>query len=161
MAGALFIFTKKETEMRVEKSIEIAAPPEKIWSFIVEPEKVVKWSNFSRFEYTSEQRSGPGTLIYLEEKAKPLPLMKFSFAVTEWIENEKLVSKLNSGPRILKECAAKWLVEAIPSGSRVTYIETVQFSFGVIGRLLGLIGQRSANTNTRKTLSRLKSAVEA
>lgn len=147
--------------MRVEESIEIDAPPEKIWPFIVEPEKVVKWSNFIKFEYTSEQHSGPSTKIYIEEKASPMPLMKLCFTVTEWVENQKLASKLNSGPRIFKECEAKWLVVTIPSGSRVTYIEFVEFSLGIVGKLLGLIGQRSSKTNTRKTLSRLKSLVEA
>ena len=29
--------------MRVQRSIEIAAPPAKIWPFLVEPEKVLKW----------------------------------------------------------------------------------------------------------------------
>ena len=133
----------------------------KIWSFLVDPEKVLRWTNFSKFEYTSEQHSGPGTLIYLEEKASPMPLTKLNFTVTEWIENEKLVSKMNSGPRFIKECETKWLIEANPSGSRVTYIEIVEFSLGIIGKLLGLIVQRSADTNTTKTLSRLKSLIKA
>ncbi len=31
--------------MKVQRSIEIAAPPEKIWPFLVEPEKILKWCN--------------------------------------------------------------------------------------------------------------------
>ncbi len=57
--------------MRVEKSIEITAPLKKIW-FLVEPKKVLRWSDFAKFEYTSEQHSGPGTLIYIEEKVNAL-----------------------------------------------------------------------------------------
>ncbi len=29
--------------MKVQRSIEIAATPEKIWSFLVEPEKILRW----------------------------------------------------------------------------------------------------------------------
>ena len=75
--------------MRVEKSIDIAAPPDKIWPFLVEPENVLRWSNFNKFEYLGEKHSGSGTMIYVEEKASPLPLMKVSFTITEWVENEK------------------------------------------------------------------------
>jgi len=41
--------------MRVERSVEIAAPPEKIWPFLVEPEKILEWCiTFEKFEYTGE-----------------------------------------------------------------------------------------------------------
>jgi len=51
--------------MRVEASIEIAAPPKKIWPFLIEPEKILKWFTLlKKFEYTSEQRSGVGTQFY-------------------------------------------------------------------------------------------------
>ena len=72
--------------MKVQRPIEIAAPPEKIWPFMVEPEKILKWCiTFRKFEYTSEQRSGEGTTFYIEEKAGPTPLMKLNFTVTEWV----------------------------------------------------------------------------
>ena len=90
-----------------------------------------------------------------------MPLMKVNFTITEWVENEYMASKMNSGPGYLKKCESKWLIEAIPSGSRVTYREIVEFSLGIIGKLFGLIGQGSANTNAGKTLSRLKSLVES
>ena len=42
--------------MKVEKSVEIAAPLEKIWPYMVEPEKILQWVvTFQKFEYTGEQ----------------------------------------------------------------------------------------------------------
>ena len=73
--------------MRVERSVEIAAPPKKIWPFMVEPEKILKWIiTFQKFEYTTEQYSGVSTPFYVEEKACG-PLMKINFTVTELVEN--------------------------------------------------------------------------
>ena len=64
--------------MKVQDSIDIAAPPEKIWPFLVEPERILKWYTLlQKFEYTSEQHSGVGTTFYMEEKAAVL--MKLSF----------------------------------------------------------------------------------
>ena len=49
--------------MRVQRSIEIAAPPERIWPFLVEPEKIRQWCiTFQKLEYTGDQRSGMGAL---------------------------------------------------------------------------------------------------
>ena len=76
--------------MKIQRSIEIAAPPEKIWPFLVEPEKILQWCiTFIKFEYTAEKRTGVGATFYLEEKAGG-PLMKLNFKIIEWLKNEKI-----------------------------------------------------------------------
>ena len=146
--------------MRVERSIEIAAPPEKIWPFLVEPEKILKWCiTFKKFEYTSEQRSGVGTPFYIEEKAAG-PLMKLNFTVTEWVENEKLAFSMTSGTGV-KGYEQRWTVEATPSGSRFTFMEEVELPFGILGKLIGLVGQNTSKATVGKMLVILKSLAEA
>ena len=76
--------------MKLQRSIEIAAPPERIWPFLVEPERIMKWFTFlRRFEYTSKQHSGAGATFYYEEKSSP-QLMKLNYVVTEWVENRRM-----------------------------------------------------------------------
>ena len=146
--------------MRVQRSIEIAAPPEEIWPFLVEPEKILKWCiTFRRFEYTGEQRSGVGTTLYIEEKAGPMPLMKLNFAVTEWAENERLAFRMTSGSGV-KSYEQSWTIEATPSGSIFTFMENVELPFGVIGRLIGLVGQNTSKATAGKMLVILKSLAE-
>ena len=146
--------------MRVQKSIEIAAPPEKIWPFLVEPEKILKWCiTFKKFEYTREQRSGVGTPFYIEEKAAG-PLMKLNFTVTEWVENERLVFSMTSGTGV-KGYEQRWIIEATPSGSRFTFMENVELPFGIIGRLIGLFARFGSQVNVNKMLVELKSLAEA
>jgi len=127
--------------MNVQKSIEIAAAPEKIWPFLVEPEKILKWCmTFLKFEYTGEQRNGVGTTFCLVEKAGG-PLMILNFRVTEWVEHQRVAFSMTSG-NLVKAYEQRWTVEATPSGSRFTFTEEVKFPYGIIGRIMGLFAQR-------------------
>lgn len=146
--------------MRVQKSIEIAAPPKTIWPFFVEPEKVLQWCiTFKRFEYTGNQRSGVGTLLYIEEQAGG-GLTKMQFGVTEWKENEKLALQMVSGASY-GSYDQQWLLEPIPLGSRFTFIEEIIFPHGVIGKLISLIAQRMSAATVEKMLTKLKALAEA
>ncbi len=146
--------------MRVERSIEIAAPPEKIWPFLVEPDKILKWFNLlRRFEYTGEQKGGVGTTFYYEEKSGP-QLMKLHYVVTEWLENERLAFVMTSGPA--KRDDQVWSIEATPSGSRFTLTEDYEMSWGVIGRLMEkLFVGRIIGKHLEEILANLKSLAEA
>ena len=84
--------------MRIQKSIEANVPANKVWPFFVEPEKIMQWCiTFKKFEYTSDQHSGVGTPIYIEEQAGG-PLMKMKFEISEWKENETVALRMVSGP---------------------------------------------------------------
>jgi uncharacterized protein YndB with AHSA1/START domain len=153
------IHGKEEVKVRVQKSIEIAAPPAKIWPFMVEPEKILQWIiTFQKFEYTTEQYSGAGAPFYVEEKAGG-PLMKINFAVTEWVENEKLAARMVSG-NMVKSYELRFTLEPTPFGSTFTFLETTELPFGIIGKLMGAIGKRTAESHLEQCLAKLKSVVE-
>jgi uncharacterized protein YndB with AHSA1/START domain len=146
--------------MKVCKSVEIASPPEKIWPFLVEPDKIFKWCiTFKKFEYTSETHSGVGTTFYLEEKAGG-PYMKLNFTITEWVKNERVAFIMTSG-NFLKGYNQSWTVENIPAGSRFTFMEEVRLPYGIIGKSMELFGKHGSETTVGKMLSRLKSLAEA
>ena len=59
--------------MKIERSIETTAPPERVWPLLVTPEEILKWFMLlESFEYTSGQR-GAGTTF-----TKPLPSVQRS-----------------------------------------------------------------------------------
>ena len=146
--------------MRVERSIEIAAPPEKIWPFFIEPEKILKWFTLLRkFEYTSDKRSGVGTTFYYEEKSGP-QFMKLNFKVTEWVENERLAFVMTSGS--LKKDDEVWSIKATPSGSTVTLIMDVEMPWGIIGKIIDtLFVSRIVGKHQEEILANLKTLIEA
>jgi len=146
--------------MKVNKSIEIAAPPEKIWPFLVEPDKILKWCiTFIKFEYTSELRGGMGATFYLEEKAGG-PLMKLNFKITEWVENEKVAFNMTSG-NFVKGYDQSWTVETIPSGCKFTLKEEVELPYGILGKIMGFFAERGSEATVGKMLHKLKSLAEA
>ena len=146
--------------MRVQKSIEIAAPPEKVWPYFVHPEKVLQWCiTFRKFEYTGSQRSGVGTPLYIEEQAGGR-LSKMKFEATEWKENEKLALRMVSGANY-GSYHQQWAVQRSPSGSRFTFMEEIELPYGVIGKLMGLAGQRMSEATVVKMEAKLKELAEA
>ncbi len=146
--------------MRVQQSIEIAAPPAKVWPFLIEPEKVLLWlTTFKRFEYTGPQRSGVGTPLYIEEDAGN-GLAKMKFVIQHWEENERLGLKMVSGGSY--PCYEQhMLLEPASTGSRLTYREDVVLPYGVIGRLIGLVAEGMSARTLRKMLLKLKALAEA
>ncbi len=146
--------------MRVQSFIDIVAPPEKIWPFLIEPEKIVRWFNLLRkFEYTGDKRGGAGTTFYYEEKSGG-QLMKLNYKVTEWVENKKLAFGMTSGS--LKKDDQVWSIEAIPSGSRFTMFEDVEMPMGIFGKIIGaLFGGMMIGKNMEKILANLKRLAEA
>jgi uncharacterized protein YndB with AHSA1/START domain len=145
--------------MKIQKTIEIAAPPEKIWPFLVEPEKILKWCHtFKKFEYASEKRSGVGIPVYIEEKAGG-PLMKLNFVVTEWAENQRLAFSLTSGTGV-KKYEMRSTIESATSGSRFTFLEDFKLPWGILGRLIEFIGKSTSDKHTKEMLASLKSLTE-
>ncbi len=145
--------------MRIEKSIEIGAPPEKIWPFFTEPEKILKWCiTFKKFEFTGEQRSGVGTPLYIEEEVGPL--MKLNFEVTEWVENERLSIRMTSGT-VLKAYEQRWTLEPTVSGSTFTFMEEFKLPFGILGSFMEMMGKGRSETYVDEMLDKLKSFAEA
>jgi uncharacterized protein YndB with AHSA1/START domain len=145
--------------MKVQKSINIAATPDKVWPFFVEPEKVLQWCiTFRKYEYTSIQYSGVDTPIYIEEQAGG-PLMKMYFKITDCKENERLSLQMISGTGV-KAYKQSWSLEPIPSGSRFTFMEEVTLPFGILGKLLGNIMEGSSVATVDKMLTKLKTLSE-
>jgi len=150
----------RRTKMKVEKSIDIAAPSEQIWPFFVDSEKVLQWSiTFKEFQYTGDQKSGVGTPLYIEEKAAG-PLMKMDFEITEWEENERIrLQMTSSGP--VKFYEQLWTLSPTDTGTKFTFYEEIVFPLGIVGKLIGLIGQGSSYKYVTEMQAKLKSLVEA
>jgi len=146
--------------MIIQNSIEITAPPERIWQFFVEPEKVLKWSiTFRKFDYVGEQREGVGTQLNIEEKAGG-PLMKMKFEIADWVENEKLILKMISGAP-LKAYEQRWMLEPTENGSIFTFMEEIVMPFGILGKLLEKVGRGSSEKFIKVMLAKLKVLAEA
>ena len=145
--------------MKVDKSIEISVEPEKIWSFLIDPKKIPLWfDSFKKCECTSEKNSGVGTTYYVEEKV-PGPLRKINFESTIWDENEKMVLRMVSGKNV-SSYEIQWDLEPGETGTKFHFIEDVGMPFGFVGKILGALGQQTANKMVGDMLIKLKNLSE-
>ena len=145
--------------MKVKRSIDIAAPPRKVWPYLSEPEKILEWYiPLQKFEYTGKQRNKVGAPFYFEEKVTG-GLMKLDCVVTEWKNNEKFAFKMTSG-NMMKSYEERWILKAIPQGSQFTFMELGEISLFIIGKLIEPLAQRSSAVTIEKMLAKLKSLVE-
>jgi len=145
--------------MKADGFIEIAAPPEKLWPFLVKPDLILKWYTLLRdFKYTSKQQAGVGTTFHFDEQSGVL--MKLDFVVDEWVENRALVFHMTSG-NFVKGYEQRWTLEPTPSGSRFTLAEDVTMPWGALGRVFGLMVSASSKAHIKELLAQLKVLAEA
>jgi len=143
----------------IQKAIEVNVSTNRVWPYFIEPDKIMQWCiTFKRFEYTSNQHSGVGTPIFIEEHASG-QVMKMNFEVIDWKENEKMALRMVSGAN-LKSYQLSWSLEITPSGCRVSFIEELELPFGVIGKLVSLIQDTMSKATIDKMLVKLKTLVE-
>jgi uncharacterized protein YndB with AHSA1/START domain len=91
-------------------SVDIKAPPEKVWPYLVEPEKCKQWFTALKiFEYTSESHEGVGSTCYWKEEASGR-IYELNFETTEWVENEVFGYRMTSGD-FFKSYDERWEIE--------------------------------------------------
>jgi uncharacterized protein YndB with AHSA1/START domain len=145
--------------MHVRRSVDIAAPPERIWPLMVEPDNVRRWYPTLRaYAYEDAGRRGPGAHIYAEEKASGV-LMRLHFEVTDWVENRAISLHMVEGTGV-KGYDQTWTLEPTPTGSRFTFEESVTLPYGVLGSVIGRIGQRGSEAHVAEMLSTVKALAE-
>ena len=145
--------------MKVSRSIDTAASPQKVWPLLVQPEAILKWFTLlEKFHYTSEPPHGRGATFHYEERSGGR-LMKCDYRVTDWVEGQRFAFTLVSGP--LAKDDQVWRIEALGAGSRVTLEEDVELSGGVFGRMLLALGVgRMIGRHLQEMLVNLKKLAE-
>jgi uncharacterized protein YndB with AHSA1/START domain len=140
--------------------MESVAPAEKLWLFLVEPEKIAEWCITIRsFRHTGERSSGVGTTFSFEERAAGR-LMKLNFIVTEWVTNRSLAFRMASG-NLVKGYEQRYTIETTPTGSRLTITEDVKMPWGILGKFAGLFRRSFSEAHLEHMLLKLKSLAEA
>ena len=150
----------------IKKSIEIKAPPEKVWE-ILALDRFKEWSEeygkgLKSFEYTSEVNTPEdkfkvGASVRVDIKG--MGMGEFDFEVTESLENEKITysAKRPRGRRSLEPDAfITFVLEPIEDGTKLTYSVSYDAG-GIIGKFLEkFCGWDPARLN----LEQLKSILE-
>jgi uncharacterized protein YndB with AHSA1/START domain len=159
-----------EVMTRIEKSIKIKVPPEKVWELLA-LDRFQEWEEdmqkgLKSFEYTSEVHSpkdkyqaGTSGHMYIQEMGGG----DYDFQITESLENEKLTYNIKKSKSDKPSATGiiTLLLKPIEGGTHFTYIFDYELPWGVFGRFLDtLFAKRASEKAQEKWLQKLKSILE-
>jgi uncharacterized membrane protein len=145
--------------VRIEKSIEIRASPEKAWEMLAF-DKAVEWMDgWKNVKYTSEI-STPEDKYKVGTTALITEHVKYDFEITESLKNEKIVWH-SAGGRAKPEMIRSYTLKPTETGTMVTSVFDYTSPFSVLGKIVDKTGgQRIAQKDVEKSLEKLKRILE-
>jgi uncharacterized protein YndB with AHSA1/START domain len=110
----------------VQRSIEIRAPPEKIWPYLADPEKLrQRFASIEDFSHTSERHGGVGATVSMRGRAVD-QVYSFRFVITEWVEDRVFAFRMTSAD-IFKAYGERWIITPVPGGSCFSFHDRIEF----------------------------------
>jgi len=149
---------------RIEKSIEIKVPSEKVWQMLALdrwPEWMDGWKSaeYTSEVHTPEDKYRVGASAHITEDKHSMTT-KYDFDITESLENEKVTfrSKGTGGGRVAMTIG--YILESVEEGTRLTYAMDYEMPWGILGKFLDKLGGSSGEKILEKELQKLKSILE-
>ena len=153
---------------RIEKSIIIKAPPEKVWEMLAF-DRQLEWDEDSRkntksIEYTSEVNTPEdkyrvGATVHTNMEG--IGMGEFDYKITESIENEKLTFHGKKSGTNKPTGRMTYDLNPIEEGTRFTLIFEYEMPYGFFGKLIERVGgKRMGEKHQEKTLEQLKTILE-
>jgi len=145
--------------VRIEKSVEIRAPPEKVWEMLA-VDKAQEWmGGWKSVKYTSEVRT-PEDKYKVGASAQIIEHVKYDFEITESLKNEKIVWH-SAGTRAKPDMTRSYTLKLTEMGTAVTSVFDYTSPFSVLGKIVDKTGgQRIAEKEVEKSLEKMKSILE-
>jgi len=151
--------------VRVEKSIVIRAPPERVWKMLA-LDRLLEWEegckkNVKSMEFTSEvstleDKYRVGASVRMIGKGEG----EMGFKITESLENEKITYR-SEGGKFTKYMMWTYIFEPVEKGAKLTCVLDYELPWGIFGKILGkLLAQRMDEKDLEKSFGNLKSILE-
>jgi uncharacterized membrane protein len=146
---------------RVEKSIEIKAPPEKVWEMFaadrweewdVGTQKHVKSVEYVSDVKTSEDKFSVGASFVTTDNGGKQVFVE----ITNSIENERIVYHSESYNALIT-----YSLKPLEKGTEYTYLIDYEMPYGILGKFIDkLFGQRMIEKEVEGSLKQLKNILE-
>jgi len=135
--------------VRIEKSIEIKAPPEKVWEMLA-LDRLPEWNEeYGDVKYTSEVRNPEDKYsVGARSHTKMKGAGEIDFEITESLKNEKMTFRM-LGKRA-NNTVVTYVLESIDDGTRFVYVMTYELPWGILGKGLGKLAKGSLEKEARK-----------
>ena len=140
---------------RIEKSIEIRAPPEKVWEMLAFDRHSEWMEGYKSVEYASEVRK-PKDKYKVGTSAHITEHLKYDFEITESLKNEKITFRSNKFNMI-----KSYTLKTTETGTKVAVVFNYTSPYSILGKIVDKsFGQRIAEKGEEKSLKNLKTILE-
>jgi carbon monoxide dehydrogenase subunit G len=146
---------------RMENSIEIMAPPEKVWEMLA-LDRLTEWvpgyeRDLKSVEYTSEI-STPEDKFRVGASARGIPKKKgeFNFEIMESLENQKFTYRLSGSLNVLVTS----ILEPVQQGTKFTYVFDYEMPWGFLGKIIEKVSISDLKKESERSLENFKGIVE-
>jgi ligand-binding SRPBCC domain-containing protein len=147
---------------RMETSIEIAAPIEKVFAFLSNPKNQEKIYSDTKVEDVSKQPMGVGTKYRFSTVIAGRKVALHWHEFVEFEENRRFVDhEVKGGGGRLKKEETTFVFETTDRGTKVTMTLAIELPYSVLGKLLELTGRKGFESWINGGAQKAKEILEA
>jgi len=144
---------------RIEKSVEIRAPPEKVWEMLA-LDRMPEWKEncksvmFTSEIHTPEDKYKVGATARFIDKHS-----KLMMTIMDSLENEKITYR--SSYSFAHRIDLTYALELVEKGTKLTYVVNYEMiSWGVLGKILFKLMLMAGGNEVENSLENLKNILE-
>ena len=145
---------------RITKSIEIKAPPEKVFAFLISDKMNDVWGNWLEGKWTSQGPVGVGSISHWIPKEDFKLKGEFDEEVVEFEKNKKIVMRTVKESKL--NMTTIGLLEPTATGTKVTYTDQYEVPYSVLGKFVDKVKySKDTEKFMEGMLGKLKNTLEA
>ncbi len=143
---------------KIEKSITIKAPPEKVFALLTNRSEVPKWNLLIReARITSKESTGVGSTVHYAGLAAGTK-GEWDSETTEWVKDRKYAWRTISGDVAM---LVTWTLREIDTGTELTYELRYELPYSILGKVLDKLKvSKDIETGMNNALQNLKQLSE-
>ena len=143
---------------KIAKSIEIIAPPEKVFAFVISDKMNDVWEEWYSCKWVSEGPVGVGSIGHFIGNPNFLK-GEWDMEVTEFDENKSMTMRTKGNSPL--DTTVSMLLEPTPIGTKATYTEDYKMPYSIVGAMIDKLKVSKEMEKAHvKLLENLKKAVE-
>jgi len=118
---------------KIEKSVRINAPPEKVFFLLTDREEVPKWNRLIReARVTSKERIGVGSTVHYVGEAGGAR-GEWDIETTEWVKDGKYAWRTTSGDVAM---LVTWTLREVDGGTELKYEIQYELPYSILGKII-------------------------
>ncbi len=146
---------------KIEKSIEIKAPPEKVWEMLA-LDRLPEWMDVAEVKSakyisevrTPEEKYSVGASAHIVEKR-----WEYDLEITESLKNEKMTTRTKGGKHGMAYTATSNL-KPVQDGTKLIVALDIEPGYGILGKAIYRLLRSAEEKVVWRALEKLKSILE-